>query len=125
MTPERIRQITAERDAALAWKKEATTVIDSISLQEVGKALNVPLGGCISSAILPGIQDLTARAELAEKALAQLCRIVHMRYDGCLGVDASDPTIVWGMLWEDGREVVWHESETPELAAYLKEKDRR
>ena len=67
------------------------------------------------------IERLKARNKFLEKGIRQLVRVVDMRYDGCFGVDATDPAMVWGMVWEDGHEVVWHDSECPELAAWLKE----
>jgi hypothetical protein len=63
------RQLESELNDALAWKESASIVMNKIDLQAVGKALNVPLGRDISSAILPGITALQATVGPLVKSL--------------------------------------------------------
>lgn len=93
---ELVARVNAGAEAE-AWKKSATTVLNNLSLQEVGEALNVPLGCCISSAILPGILELKARLAFMTKV--------------------ADQAIAWGCQSCPALD----EKANPELAAYTRE----
>ena len=70
-----IVQLADERDALAAWKKSAISVTPP--LQEIAKALGVPLGESIHDKILPGILALKGERDAARALLREALRIGH------------------------------------------------
>lgn len=72
----------AEKDAEIerleAWKREAIAVFESANLHEVGKALDVPLGGFIASAILPGIELLKENLAAEKEKVRELVECLKL-----------------------------------------------
>lgn len=88
----------AERDTLAAWKESASTVLNGIDLQAVGKALGLPLGADIGPAILPGILSLAVANERMRKALIRLgtgdaIGMIYVRRIVCEALECSPESL--------------------------------
>lgn len=95
-------QITAERDRLAHWKAEALPVLDG--LQEIGKALNLPLGQRITGPqALKAIEALLAERDRLAAAVERVRALDLMCTDGCVGPGLCDGSCLTAALSDAGR----------------------